>query len=146
MAQTALILASSSPRRRELLALIAREFRVIPSTVDETRIAAETPAQLAGALSAAKCREVSARFPQDTVLGCDTVVDVDGEVFGKPKDAADARRMLSILSGRRHLVHTGVCVRANGRELRAVETTAVFFLGDSCAAAGSVHSNARTIR
>ena len=123
----ALILASNSPRRRELLGLITRDFEVCPSHVDESGITAPTPAALAGALAAAKCHDIAARFPQHTVIGCDTVVDCGGEVFGKPRSEGDACRMLRALSGREHLVHTGVSLCRGGQMLSAVETTAVRF-------------------
>lgn len=123
----ALILASGSPRRRELLGLITNDFTVQISEVDERAITAPNPAALAQKLAETKCLAVAADFPLDTVLGCDTVVDFDGEVFGKPKNARDARRMLKALSGRAHKVHTGVCVAKGDRVLAAVESTTVYF-------------------
>ena len=98
----ALILASGSPRRRELMALITPDYTVITSDVDEGKIAADTPAHLAQSLASAKARAVAKLHPADTVLGFDTVVDCGGEVFGKPQDEADALRMLRALSGRTH--------------------------------------------
>ena len=92
-----IILASSSPRRRELMALITPDYTVRTSDVDERAIRAETP------------------------------VDVDGAVFGKPADRDDARRMIRVLAGRGHLVHTGVCIAAQGRELCFAATTKVVF-------------------
>lgn len=123
----ALILASGSPRRKELMALIAPEYTVITSDVDEAEIAADTPARLAQSLAAAKAQAVAAQHPQDTVCGFDTVVDCGGEVFGKPHDEADALRMLRALSGRTHKVHTGVCICRGGKSLSSVETTLVHF-------------------
>lgn len=105
-----LILASGSPRRRELLSLYTTDFTVCVSDFDETGLQADTPAQLAEKLARSKCLAVAAQHPGCVVLGCDTVVDVGGEVFGKPRDAADAVRMLRALSGATHQVHTGVCV------------------------------------
>ena len=122
-----LLLASGSPRRRDLLALITRDYTVVPRAVDERRIAADSPAHLAGALAVAKAQAVAAAHPQDVVLGCDTIVDCDGQVFGKPRDEADAARMLRALSGRTHKVHTGVCVCQGSRKMAAVETTVVQF-------------------
>ena len=104
----ALILASGSPRRKELLRLIVPDFLVEPADVDERAIAAPTPAALVRALAVAKCRAVAALRPGDLVLGCDTVVDVDGRVLGKPADREQAAAMMRLLSGRSHLVHTGV--------------------------------------
>ncbi|MEG2164658.1 MAG: Maf family protein [Ruthenibacterium sp.] len=121
------MLASGSPRRKELLALITPTYTVVPSTVDERTVTADTPAQLAQALACAKCRDVACFYPSDIVIGCDTVVDVDGAVLGKPADAADARRMLQLLSGRTHLVHTGVAICKGAQFESFTETTAVTF-------------------
>lgn len=123
----ALILASGSPRRKELLRLIVPDFLVEPADVDERAIAAPTPAALVRALALAKCRAVAALRPGDLVLGCDTVVDVDGQVLGKPADREQAAAMMRLLSGRSHLVHTGVALRQGGREQVFSETTRVRF-------------------
>ena len=119
-----LILASGSPRRRELMALITPNYTVAPSDVDESRITAATPAQLAQALAEAKALAVVQQHPDDTVIGCDTVVDCDGAVFGKPSGEEDAVRMLHALSGREHKVHTGLCVVHGGKAYLATETPA----------------------
>ena len=105
-----LILASGSPRRKELLALVTPDFTVKVSDVDESAITAPTPAGLAKALARAKCLAVAETEPEALVLGSDTVVEFEGEVFGKPKNRQDAQRMLQALSGKRHYVHTGVCM------------------------------------
>ena len=123
----ALILASGSPRRRELMSLITPDYTVITSDVDETKIAADSPAHLAKALATAKARAVAEENPDDVVCGFDTVVECEGEVFGKPKDEADAVRMLRTLSGREHRVHTGVCICRGRRAAATVETTVVHF-------------------
>ena len=117
-----LILASGSPRRRELMALITQDYTVITSDVDESEITADTPAHLAQSLATAKAEAVAAAHPADTVCGFDTVVECDGAVFGKPRDEADALRMLRALSGRSHKVHTGVCVCRGGRKLACAES------------------------
>lgn len=120
-----LILASNSPRRRELLAQIC-EFEVIPSAFEE--IAAGLSArETALAFAAGKAREVLSRYPDRFVLGADTVVFADGEILGKPKDEADAKRMLRNLSGKTHSVFTGVCLAGGGRELCEVAQTEVTF-------------------
>lgn len=124
----ALILASASPRRKELMQMITPEFRVMPLHVPEQGVTAPTPAQLAQKLSEMKCRAAALRCPYDVIIGCDTVVEYNGLVFGKPKDAEDARRMLRTLAGRTHLVHTGVCVFYDGSETEFVTTTRVSFL------------------
>lgn len=122
-----LILASSSPRRKELLGLITPDFTVCAADIDERALSAPTPRELAGLLGRAKCAAVAQRRPADAVIGCDTVVDVDGQVLGKPRDRDDARRMIGLLSGRTHLVHTGVCIRWDGRERAFTDTTRVTF-------------------
>lgn len=122
-----LILASGSPRRRELLSLYTTDFTVCVSDFDETGLQADTPAQLAEKLARSKCLAVAAQHPGCVVLGCDTVVDVGGEVFGKPRDAADAVRMLRALSGATHQVHTGVCVSDGVRTESFADSCSVTF-------------------
>ena len=95
-----LILASGSPRRRELLSLYTTDFTVCVSDFDESTVQADTPAQLVEQLARGKCLAVSAQHPGAVVIGCDTVVDVNGEVFGKPHSTEDAKRMLRALFGR----------------------------------------------
>jgi septum formation protein len=113
---SALILASASPRRRELLAQAGYHFTVQPSSVPESRRPGEEAIRFATRLAREKAEEVFARHPPSSahapviVLGADTVVVCDGEVMGKPVDAADATRMLLLLSGRTHHVVTGVAV------------------------------------
>ena len=127
------ILASASPRRKELLAELIDEFEIIPSLADENLAGDYTPMELVKALAELKAREVALR-PENAgkmVIGSDTVVAFDGEVLGKPKDEADAFRMLKMLSGKAHAVYTGVCIacnRADGyvTDVRA-EKTDVYF-------------------
>lgn len=122
-----LILASGSPRRRELLSLYTADFEVCASDFDERAVQAESPAALAEALARGKCLAVAGQNPGCLVVGSDTVVELDGEVFGKPKDADDARRMLRSLSGRTHQVHTGVCVSDGTTAESFVDTCKVTF-------------------
>jgi septum formation protein len=109
-----LILASASPRRRELLTQAGYRFEVQPSSTPESRQPGEDAIRFATRLAREKAEEVFARHQPSTapvmVLGADTVVVCDGEVMGKPADAADATRMLLLLSGRTHQVVTGVAV------------------------------------
>jgi septum formation protein len=111
---TTLILASSSPRRRELLAQAGYRFEVDPSSAVEQRQPEEDAIRFATRLARQKAEEVFARRQPSAepimVLGADTVVVCDGEVLGKPGDAGDAARMLALLSGRTHHVVTGVAV------------------------------------
>ena len=122
-----LILASQSPRRKELLALVTPDFTVKVSDVDESAITAPTPAGLAKALARAKCLAVAETEPEALVLGSDTVVEFEGEVFGKPKNRQDAQRMLQALSGKRHYVHTGVCMAQGDHIENFVVSSAVDF-------------------
>lgn len=122
-----LVLASASPRRKELLGLITPEFEVCTADVEESGVTAESPKQLAETLAQLKCHAVSQTMPEKTVIGCDTVVDVDGVVFSKPRDRAHAKEMLQKLSGRSHWVHTGVCIRKGSEETLFSESTRVEF-------------------
>ncbi|WP_394966842.1 Maf family protein [Candidatus Allofournierella merdipullorum] len=122
-----LILASASPRRKELLSLITTEFKVVNSDFDESALTAADPRQTAENLAFGKCMTVAREYPEDTVIGCDTVVDCGGKVFGKPKDKEDAQRMLKALSGSDHYVHTGVCVWHGGESHTFTATTRVRF-------------------
>ena len=122
-----LILASGSPRRKELLALVTPDFTVKVSDVNESAITAPTPAGLAKALARAKCLAVAETEPEALVLGSDTVVEFEGEVFGKPKNRQDAQRMLQALSGKRHYVHTGVCMAQGDHIENFVVSSAVDF-------------------
>jgi septum formation protein len=103
-----LILASSSPRRQELLREIGIPFQVHAANINEDQIAGESPIDYALRLAREKAQAVAAQYPQSYVLGADTIVVIDGEVLGKPKDHADAARMLRLLSGRAHEVTTAV--------------------------------------
>ena len=121
-----LILASNSPRRRELLSKLPYPFEVIPSGVEEN-ITASDPTQLVQELAKLKASDVFSRHPDSIVLGCDTVVDFNGKIFGKPRDHADASAMLHALSGKTHYVHTGVCILSPVGNWLFCDTTAVTF-------------------
>lgn len=124
-----LILASASPRRRELLQQAGVAFTVIPSNAAEDILPGEAPAEYAQRVAEAKARDVAQNHPGSWVLGADTIVVVNREILGKPRDRADGWRMLRLLSGRRHEVMTAfVLISENGRtEARQVVTTAVTF-------------------
>ena len=122
-----LILASRSPRRSELLASAGISFEVLAADIDETPHPDEAPAAYVERLAVEKARAVFALRPAARVLGADTTVTIDGEILGKPIDAADAVRMLRKLSGRAHEVHTGVAVISAAGVRSAVDTTRVWF-------------------
>ena len=106
----ALVLASRSPRRRQILERLGLTHTVDAANIDETPLAGEMPRDHVRRLARAKCETVAARYSHDAVvLAADTTVDVDGHIFGTPRDVAEARAMLRQLSGRTHLVHTAVC-------------------------------------
>ncbi len=104
-----LILASNSPRRKELLSKLNYPFTVIPS-IGEELSTARLPVDVAKELANRKALEVFKTHPNCVVIGCDTVVELDGQLLGKPKDEKDATQMLTALGGKTHLVHTGVCI------------------------------------
>jgi septum formation protein len=122
-----LVLASASPRRRELLEAAGFDFDVDPVDVDETPRPGEAPHQYVQRLADEKAAAGHARHPGDIVLGADTTVVVDAELLAKPDDDADAARMLRRLSGRSHDVLTGVSLRWTGGAARAVERSRVWF-------------------
>ncbi len=120
-----LVLASASPRRAELLRNAGIEFVVRPAHIPEQRQDSEPPRQYAIRLAQEKARAVAASGPEAFVLGADTIVCADEHVLEKPSDAADAARMLRLLSGRTHQVTTAVCLVGPGMEDTATETTEV---------------------
>ena len=123
-----LILASASPRRGELLAVLAPHFEVIPSSVDETVEGDPSPEERVMQLAQRKAQDVFSTHPQDVVVGADTLVFLDGRPLGKPKDREDAAQMLRCLSGRVHEVITGVCVLWPEGSRLFSETSRVEFL------------------
>jgi septum formation protein len=105
-----LILASSSPRRRELLTSIGVDFDVVPSDISEEIIPGERPIEHVKRLSRSKALHVGLKYPTKWILGADTIVVIDGAILGKPSHRAEAAEMLSRLSGRRHEVFTGYSI------------------------------------
>lgn len=123
-----MILASQSPRRRELLSLITENFRVTPAKGEEILPDGISPKEAVILLSRQKAEEIYKEYKNETVIASDTVVAIDGKILGKPADKADAASMLSLLSGRTHSVFTGVCIICeDGREICFAEETAVEF-------------------
>lgn len=119
------ILASQSPRRRDLLDLVRITHEVMPADIDERYLPGESPAAHAERLAREKAQAI--HEPEAVVIGSDTIVVVDGDVLGKPKDEADARRMLRRLSGRAHFVITAVAVSWRGRIESGAEQVEVTF-------------------
>jgi septum formation protein len=130
-----LVLASQSPRRKELLEVLGIPFSIVVSAADETPKKAESPEDYVVRVARAKGQDVASRVTGSVVLSADTVVTIDGEILGKPVDRTDAIRMLEKLSGREHDVYTAVCViiQSNGQsseEMReGLERTRVWFSG-----------------
>ncbi len=131
-----LILASQSPRRRELLASLGVEFSVVVADIDETPVAGEAPTDCVARLAQGKVEAVWQRLVGDhsegaaqnpVVLGSDTLVVIDQQILGKPRDRADAAQMLAQLSGREHQVLTAVAMRDAKRQKCIVQTSAVSF-------------------
>ncbi len=119
------ILASSSPRRRELLASIGVEFDVVPSQIPEERQAGEAPEEYVARLSREKAHAVAALHPSQWVIAADTTVLLGDQLLEKPLDDADAERMLSLIAGRTHIVYSGVTLQNLDRkyhDTRVAET------------------------
>ena len=129
---THLVLASRSPRRAEILTQLGVAFIVDAANLDESPVLGEAPQEHVLRLATAKCLSVAARHGADAVvLGADTTVDVDGEIFGTPRDIDDARQMLLRLAGRTHLVHTAVCVTGYQPDYQPGEQTSYQAVLDS---------------
>ena len=122
-----IILASGSPRRRELLGLCCPDFRVEVSGADERVDEVLSPEELVARLAEKKAAEVAVRFPEAVVIGSDTVVELDGEILGKPHDPDEAVSMLRRLSGREHRVHTAVQILSPLGNRSLVSTAEVSF-------------------
>lgn len=119
-----LILASTSPRRREILGLLGRPFEVIAPEFDERISTHLSIGEEVLQFAVGKARSVAAKHPESIVIGSDTMIQLDGEKIGKPLDAADARRILRLLSGKAHKIYTSVAIidGIGGPGLRKIET------------------------
>ena len=127
MTAVRVILASQSPRRRQLIDLIGIAHEVQPADIDESYLAGERPREHAERLARGKTAVIAEREPDALVIGSDTIVVVDGDVLGKPADELDAVRMLARLAGRSHVVITAVAVSWRGETRSAVEEVGVTF-------------------
>ena len=105
-----LILASSSPRRKKILNMVKLNFDVIPSNIDETYEQNLSPQQIVENLSKKKATTISKKFPKSYVIGADTVVSIENQILNKPQNQEEAYKMLRILSNKKHMVITGVCL------------------------------------
>lgn len=122
-----LVLASSSPRRRELLAALGLTPEIVAAGVDETLEPGEDAFRAAERLALAKTAAVAALHPEALVIAADTLVVLDGRALGKPRDGREATEMLSALAGRAHQVVTGVALALSGRTVSGRDTTNVTF-------------------
>ncbi|MBL0889101.1 MAG: Maf family protein [Gemmatimonadaceae bacterium] len=121
------ILASQSPRRRELLTLVGITHDVLPADIDETVWPNEEPVPHCERLARSKAETLAAQHPEALVIGSDTIVVVDGDILGKPRDREEAIAMVTRLSGRSHVVHTAVAVAHQGEVRSGVESVGVTF-------------------
>jgi MAF protein len=126
--QSTLILASTSPRRRELITRFELPFELASVNVDESALPAESPQELVQRLGRAKAQEGLHRSPRlgAMVIAADTVVSIDGQILGKPEDPADAIRMLKQLRGRAHIVYSGLVVATRERQVAELAETTVW--------------------
>lgn len=122
-----LILASSSPRRKEILKMISDDFVVIPSTYDESDHPDLNQSDLAYDLARLKAYDVYRKHVDDTVLACDTIVIISDSILGKPKDEEDAKRMLRMLSGKKHIVLSGYTIINKKYEISKTIKSTVYF-------------------
>ena len=121
-----LVLASSSPRRRELLGLLGLQPEVVPADIDESVRSGEGPVRYVERLAREKAESVAARCPEAFVIGADTTVSIAGYIIAKPESVDEAVAMLTRLQGRDHVVHTAMAVTGGGRTVSGVETTRVW--------------------
>jgi septum formation protein len=125
-----IILASASPRRRELMTQAGYKFKVVPSDVDEKSISSDVLPSIryAELLALAKAENIALRYPDDVVIGADTIVDFNGQIIGKPADAADARRITEMLFSDTHKVITGIAILrlAGGLKMVRHDTSVIY--------------------
>ena len=122
-----IILASASPRRKELLSLIVKDFEVVPSDADEQSIYTNDPRELVLALACLKARDIAGKYTDAVVIGADTVVYADRKILGKPRNRQEAFEFMKLLENNVHSVFTGVCVKGKDGEIIEVCETKVCF-------------------
>lgn len=123
----AIILASQSPRRQELLQRITPTFKTVPANVDEDATPFSSPVEYVLAMALKKAAVVAKEYPKDTIIGCDTIVTIDHQILGKPTTKAEAYQMLSQLSGKKHVVYTSVVILKEGQEFSTTIPSTVEF-------------------
>lgn len=122
-----MILASQSPRRKELLTRVVSEFKVEPATIDEKKQPQETPEAYVLRMAAEKAAKLSKKYPEELILASDTVVVLENKVLGKPQDEKEAVEMLKALSGKTHEVLTSICLQQGTKKALQVVKCAVTF-------------------
>ncbi len=122
-----LILASKSPRRKELLSFITPDFMIIPAVGEEKADKTLSPGKYTEELAVHKAEEVYSAYTDSVVIGADTIVSINGEILGKPYGKEDAARILKLLSEKVHSVFTGVCIISKNRKISFFEETKVHF-------------------
>lgn len=122
-----IILASESPRRKELLTRVVSEFQVFPAQIDETFQMEETPLAYVERMAQQKAQSVSKHHMNDLVIGCDTIVVIEGKILGKPVSQKEAQEMLQRLSGRTHEVYTSICLQQNQKKQQETIVSSVTF-------------------
>lgn len=130
MLKEKILLASKSPRRAEILTAVGWEFEAIAADIDETRLAGEAAVSHVERLARTKAETIAKKFTERLVIGADTIVVIDGEILGQPRDDLDARRMLQMLQGKWHDVLTGVALVRAGETAQVLvdhATTRVLF-------------------
>lgn len=133
-----IILASKSPRRKQLLSMLGLEFTIQTADIDETMDPSQTPAHEVAAVAQRKAEKIAqTASPDDVIVSADTIVVIDGKILGKPKTEEDAARMLRLLSGRTHTVYTGLSVFTQGKAETQVVSTEVTFRALSDAEIGA---------
>ena len=122
-----IILASASPRRQELLKLITNDFKICVADIDEESLQEKEPTLFCKTLATQKGEFIKKQYPNDIIIACDTVVDLDNHIFGKPKNEDEAFEIITNLSGKTHFVHTGVYIGSKTASTSFVRTSTVTF-------------------
>lgn len=118
-----IILASASPRRKELLKKICKKFRVLPADIDESAVINQNnPSKIAETIAFKKAEEIARKYPKAIVIGADTIVEKDGKIYGKPRDAGEAVKILKELRGTTQRVITGIAILCKEKNINLVDS------------------------